>query len=252
MAVVGRIPYLNCALFFDRWGEGGPALVDLPPRQLGEEARAGRIDAGVMAEADVLRFGELFEPLGALGISCPRAAMSVLLLSRRPMAELNGATIGVTGETSTSVRLLKVLLRHKYGVQPAGYAAPDTDGVDAVLLIGDAALLAYYQQPRPWPHVFDLATEWAQWQRLPFVFARWAVRRALPADEKRLLESHVAVAYDEGERHREAIAQVRATRMGLRTQDVLAYFDEFRFALTEEDAAAERRFAELLRETPDA
>ena len=252
MAVVGRIPYLNCALFFDRWGEGGPALVDLAPRQLGEEALAGRIDAGPMAEADVIRLRDTFEPLGEFGISCPRAAVSVLLFSRTPMDELAGAVIGVTGETATSVRLLKVLLHHKYGVRAARYTTPDDPDADALLLIGDAAMLAAYQDPQPWCVRPDLAPEGVAGGEVPFVFARWVVRRSLPEKTKQNLESHVAVAFDEGNRAREPIAQVRGTRLGIPTADVLAYFDEFRFVLTEEDVRAEARFAELLEDTPDA
>ncbi len=252
MAVVGRIPYLNCALFFDRWGEGGPALVDLPPRQLGEEAMAGRIDAGPMAVADVFRLGDAFEPLGNFGISCPRRAASVLLFSRRPLADLAGARIGVTGETATSVRLLKVLLQHRYGVRPAAYTAPDDAAADAVLLIGDTALRATYQAPPPWPLCIDLAQEWVAWQALPFVFARWVVRADLPAAEKVQLESQLRVAYLEGHRDRDIIGQTRAARLGLPPRDVLAYFDVFRFELTEEDARAEAKFRALLADTADA
>lgn len=252
MAVVGRIPYLNCALFFDRWGEGGPALVDLPPKQLGEEARAGRIDAGPMAIADYFRLGDLFEPLGNFGISCPRIAASVLLFSRVPMSELQGARIGVTGETATSVRLLKVLLHHRYGVRPSAYTAPDDPDADAVLLIGDSALRAIYQSPAPQPVCVDLAQEWVAWQNLPFVFARWVVRRDLPAAEKARLMEQVRLAYAHGVRDRELVGQARAARLGVPLADVLEYFDVFRFELTEEDAEAEERFRDLVQETPDA
>ena len=48
------------------------------------------------------------------GIATQGATGSVLLWSHRPLAALNGATVGVTDETSTSVRLLRLLLVRRY------------------------------------------------------------------------------------------------------------------------------------------
>ena len=49
VATIARIPYLNSAPFYARWDEAPGTTVDLPPRALGEEARAGRADAGLMS-----------------------------------------------------------------------------------------------------------------------------------------------------------------------------------------------------------
>ena len=90
----------------------------------------------------------------------------------------------VTDDTSTSVRLLQVLLEKRHGRTAVNYGriAPDMyDGsADSLLLIGDEALRARRDGIKGLPVVTDLATEWLTWQGTPFAFARWVVRKDLP------------------------------------------------------------------------
>ena len=118
---------------------------------------------------------DLFVPVGDMGIATQSDAKSVLLFSQIPPADLGGRTIGVIDDTATSARLLSVLLQRYYAV--GGYRLAPLDAPsDAVLLIGDRALLQSPQDPR-YPHVTDLAAAWHEWTGLPFVFAAW-MRRA--------------------------------------------------------------------------
>src|SRR5260370_42574318 len=91
-------------------------------------------------------------------IGCPTGARSVLVFSDRPLAALVGARVGITGETSTSVELLRVLLALRHGVEPAAWVGPD-EPCDAVLLIGDQAIQRLTRGPAA-PHGFDLGIEW--------------------------------------------------------------------------------------------
>ena len=140
----------------------------------------------------------------------------------------------------------------------AGRAARGS--ADAFLLIGDEALVATAGPPAPF--VFDLAEEWEAWQRLPFVFAVWVVRKDLPADDTarlaRLLESSlsgvattagpgaspdviapIAAAYAFGSRPRSTLGSAE------RLARYLARFT-YRFGPSEEAAIA--RFRALLDE----
>jgi chorismate dehydratase len=76
---------------------------------------------------------------------------------------------------------LRLLLEERYGVQPREYRRGAESG-DARLVIGDAAL-EEVKRGR-FKFVYDLGEEWRRWQELPFVFARWVVRRDLPQEEK--------------------------------------------------------------------
>ena len=84
---VGRISYLNVEPFFHAFP--WPLGAALPPRALGEAVADGRIDAGPLALADVIRLEPDLVVL-PYGIACPRRAQSVLLFADRPMRELGG------------------------------------------------------------------------------------------------------------------------------------------------------------------
>lgn len=64
---------------------------------------------------------------------------------------------------------------------------PLTDPHDAFLLIGNDGLRQRHGV-RDYPHTYDLGTEWYEWTTLPFVFARWALRKDLPRKEALILE----------------------------------------------------------------
>ncbi|HEY7819475.1 MAG TPA: MqnA/MqnD/SBP family protein, partial [Vicinamibacteria bacterium] len=115
--VVGQISYLNSQPFYPLL-LGEHRLIPTPPSELGRMASKGEIDAGILATADYLQCADRYEPVAGLGVANHEEVRSILLASRKPLAELNGAVIGVTEETSTSVRLLKLLLEVRYRLRP--------------------------------------------------------------------------------------------------------------------------------------
>jgi len=235
MLRVGRIPYLNCEPFFHRLQ--GVELVDLIPRQLGEAMAARELDAGPLSLMDYLRLETHLTPL-PYGIGCPTGARSVLVFSDRPLAELGGARVGITGETSTSVDLLRVLLALRYEVEPAAWVGAGEPS-DAVLLIGDQAIRRVTGGP-PARYVTDLGFDWREWTGLPFVFARWAVASRVPAGERRAFERALDAALDRGLDALPAIA-ARRRDLGWTEAQVESYLRNFAFRLgpDEEKGAAE-------------
>ena len=158
MLRVGRISYLNVEPFFHAFP--WPIAESLPPRALGEAVAAGRVDAGPLALADCFRLEGTVTRL-PFGIVGPTRGQSVLLFSDRPIGELGGRRIGVTGETSTSVRLLRILIAFRHEAPPPVLVGLD-EPADAQLIIGDEALrLRRGQWPRS--RCYDLGEEWTQW-----------------------------------------------------------------------------------------
>lgn len=235
MLRVGRIPYLNCEPFFHRLP--GVQLVDLIPRALGQAMAAGELDAGPLSLMDYVRLESRLVPL-PYGIGCPTGAGSVLVFSDHPLAALQGARVGITGETSTSVVLLRVLLALRHEVEPAAWVGPD-EPCDAVLLIGDQAIRRATGGP-PAAHVVDLGLEWREWTGLPFVFARWAVASRIPVGERRAFERALDGALDRG---MAALPEIAARRpdLGWSPAEIESYLRNFAFRLgpDEEKGAAE-------------
>jgi chorismate dehydratase len=251
VATIARIPYLNSAPFYARWHEAPGTTIDLPPRLLGEEARQGRADAGLMAAADFFALAPVFERVGTFGITCRGAVQSVLLLSKRPLRELAGATVDLTQHSMTSVALTRVLLGARYGLDGVRYErraveAGEAPQGDAWLLIGDAALAA----KKEGLHVTDLGAEWLAWTGMPFVYAVWAVRSSLPAEEKARLATFLETSLAEGEASIPTIAaRAAAANPDLGTADELAaYLQAFRYRLGEDEEAGLARFRALWKE----
>ena len=121
MLRVGQIPYLNSEPFFFGLRPPEVELYPLPPRAMGRLADQGALDAGLFSLMDCVGLEDRFEPLGDFCLACGGEVKSVLFFARRPIEELAGATVAVTGETSTSVVLLKVLLAQRYGLKDIRY-----------------------------------------------------------------------------------------------------------------------------------
>lgn len=269
---IAHISYLNSAPFFAGMADERLEMVDLHPRALGQAAARGDIDAGLMSLADTFRNPE-FEALGDLGIALDGPAHSVLLFSSRPLRQLDGASIGITGETSTSYPLLRLLLDGHYGVHPASYIrrpqGPDPAD-DAMLLIGDAALrraarnglepgrrdyggaileLGTNRFDEPYQHILDLSAAWKQWQGLPFVFARWMVRKELPREARVMLVESLLGSLDRNLRDLEGVAAEHADRAGLTAAAAYAYLMGFVYRFGDAGENAIVTFREMLEAT---
>jgi chorismate dehydratase len=152
------------------------------PVHCAEALREGKADIGLVPCAELDRLGLDF--LTDLGIACEGPVRSILLISRKPFAEIR--TLAVDSGSRTSVALARILLAECYGCRPAlTPLAPYLDEMlvekDAALVIGDPAL---HLNPDALPYqILDLGAEWVKWTGLPMVFAVWSGRRELLTDE---------------------------------------------------------------------
>jgi chorismate dehydratase len=254
---VGYISYLNMVPFHQNFG---PQTRDLngrvvefktmSPRALGMEAEKGLIDAGALSLVDGLRLGEAFEPLGTFGIGAKTIAQSVLLFSRGPISQLSGE-IAVTDETSTSFRLLQVLLDIRYGLKRLHFGRIASsmlyDGsANGLLLIGDEALRAKVDGIKGLPVVTDLGEEWLRWKGVPFVFARWMVRAAVRQEVKDLLEGALEKSLASTDNNRQIIATAEAETRPIGREEIERYWQGFAYKLTPAHEQSVRIFSELL------
>jgi chorismate dehydratase len=245
MIRIGKIPFLNCALFFHGLeNEPGVRLEPLVPRALSSAAAEGAVDAGPVPLVTAWEIEDRFQPLDEFCISTVDRARSILLFSRRPVGELDGAEIGITRETSTSVRLLRVLLSRVWEVRSARFVNVDRSGNDAFLLIGDDALI-HRRGVRDYPHVVDLGEVWHRWTGLPFVFARWMVRRDLPAEDQTRLVAMLDRSLQEGWAHFERVVSPRAADLTMTVEEMADYLRGFRFRMTAAEHGAVERFRSL-------
>jgi chorismate dehydratase len=151
----------------------------------------------------------------------------------------------VTDEATTALCLLQVLLHLKYQVHPAAYGSLQAVH-DAFLLIGNQALRQRRGAPG-FPYTYDLGAEWHTWTGLPFVFARWMVRKEVAAKDKALLEETLYVGLEDGV---EALYQVAEPREDLLMlpRDIVTYIQGFRYYIGKSEQQAIDQFQRYLQQ----
>jgi aminodeoxyfutalosine synthase len=250
--VIGKIPFLNSVPFYERFEKREFRILPVVPRRMGALSERAEIDAGPFSMMDYVRQRDTMELMGWC-IATRDQVKSVMLFSKEGWAGLEGKTIGITDDTATSVQLLKVLLARKYHVKARFVrmhsGVNDYSAYAAVLLIGDEALRRNKGGLDGFELVYDLALEWYNWQKLPFVFAVWAMRSTLPEETKvyllQAVESSLAYSND----HLGEVGQIHGRRIGLDPDEIREYLEGFNYRLGERERESMRVFEELLAQT---
>ncbi len=145
------------------------------PSACAEALRKEEADIGLIPSIEYQRI-EGLSIFPGISISSKGAARSVLLLSRKPIEQVQ--KIALDSSSRTSVVLLKILLEKFYCKKVNFFPSPPDpiemlEKADAALIVGDPALIF----EGDCAEIYDLGVEWKRFTGLPFVFAFWAGRR---------------------------------------------------------------------------
>ena len=240
---LGRIPWINAApvnAAMDRGIIQPPeSVVSATAAELNDLLAAGELDLSVVSAVEYARDAALYHLLPHLAISCDGAVHSVALFSKRPVTELDGATVLRTASSRTSHLLLELLCRHVWRGSPSYVTAraeasdlAALEGLphDAVLVIGDAAL--HLRASGIYPVFEDLGAAWKRWTGLPFVFAVWAARRDADRGEALRLHDRLLQSRAWGVAHLDLIADEAASRTGIPRATCRAYLGDLDYELS--------------------
>ncbi len=184
MLRVGRIPFLNLVPMFCALERGLPKdfvrFVPGLPSALNRKLRAGKLDISASSSIEYGKYPERYLLCPDVSISSRSKVMSVLLFSHRPVGDLSGDPIAVTGSSDTSVILLQILLHVFLGKRNRLVRTFRSPGealrrYPAYLAIGDEAIRSHLSGVSE--HVTDLGEWWRRETGTPFVFALWIVSR---------------------------------------------------------------------------
>lgn len=166
-----------------------------------------------------------------LSISCYGKVLSVILVSKYPINELNRKKVVLTEESATSAALVRLIFAEK-GVKPFFHKqrvhtlediSKDTD---AALVIGNAALTI------PWDSLFeyriDLGELWYQTTGLPFVFALWVVRKSHAERYPQAVKEALELFYrsrEAGYANIDRVIKMGAEKLDLSNSLVREYYD---------------------------
>jgi len=178
----GAVSYLNTRplVFGIDQGMGADRLelsYDVPS-VLASRMAAGELDLALLPVVELARIPDLVVVPG-LAIGSLGNCRSVLLVAKRPLAEVR--TVALDPESKTSNALARILFAEVWGGTPSFAAGPRDLALameehDAAVRIGDKALF----EPLPSGAIaYDLGGAWTARTTLPFVFAVWAARRGV-------------------------------------------------------------------------
>ena len=184
MARIGMVNYINTAPIYEIWKEQELPpdwrVIEAPPSSLNRMLAADELDLGFVSSYEYAVRPSRYRILADLSISATGPVGSVFLFSSCPPEDLDGRDVLMTGQSDTSVCLLRIVLEEFYRVRPHYFRGEvfgeREEGREpaAILAIGDEALRLRFSGR--YPVRLDLAECWHQRTGLPFVFAVCAVR----------------------------------------------------------------------------
>jgi chorismate dehydratase len=254
-ARIGMVNYINMAPIYETWKKRAHPpqwqLIEAPPATLNKMLAAGDLDLGFVSSHEYCVRPELYRILADLSISANGSVGSVFLFSRIDPGELDGCPVLLSGQSQTSVFLVKIILEEFYGVKPQ-YSVGDVESearsqAQALLAIGDQAL-RLVGNPQ-FPYQLDLGAVWRQHTGLPFVFSVCSVREdfCLRAPETLvLIQNEFADCVREGRENLEAICQQVAPRIPMHPDECYVYLRAIEYDLKGEKQLALERFARYL------
>lgn len=248
MLRVGRIPYINTYPVYGAVDRGivtlDATMRDGVPSALNAAMASGALDVSVISAVEYALHADRYLLLPDLAITCDGPVRSVMLFSKRPVADLGGATVLVSRSSMTSVELLGLLFQERWGVTPrlvpadaesADIAHFASDPHDARLVIGDAALLlssGTHAVSRVYPHHVDLGLAWKEWTGLPFVFAVWVAQRSTPVADALRVHAGLIASRDWGVAHLPLLAEQAAAATGVPRNVCELYFSGLDYRLS--------------------
>jgi len=242
---VAMIPYTNMAPYRALGAPEGGYFISCVPAQSVHAIKVGEVVAAALPIGAMDDVADDVETLGPFGIGARDRSMSVLFFSKRPFYQMDAASrIRVTEESASSVRLLFMLLAARNGADRLPHIAGPRGAIDGELLIGDAALMKVNDAPHRhgYPHVTDLATEWYHSRGLPIVFARWVVRKDVPAFIREALDRWLGEFKTRESELVERAIPPSAARLGVSESYIRKYFKVIRRVLDETDMAGQAAF----------
>ena len=196
------------------------------PSQCAAELARGTADIGIIPSAAYATIPGLVI-LPDVAIAAKRAVRSILLVSKKPIEQIEN--VALDNSSLTSVALLRILFDKFWHRAPHFHSAQPTlhsmlAEHDAALLIGDPALQVDRSKYLTW----DLAEEWIHLTGKPFVFAFWAMTREAARQAPASLATIFQQSRDHGLRPQNlaAIAETWSHKLKLTTADVLEYLTE--------------------------
>jgi chorismate dehydratase len=251
MIKLGCVPYINALPLTFYLDPKKFEILHRPPAELFKLLKAGKVDAALLPIIDYFENDDLFLfPEIAIGSKGPVKSVKLffapsVVSPRSRGGKVEGGieklkNIYLDSESKTSQLLLKVLLKHQFGISLSELNfinTPDDPRIQAELLIGDKALILGDSHTA----FLDLGNLWFKFTQKPFVFATWMTLRK---ENVELTES-LKKSRDEGIKNLSKITQNLSHLPALSVLDYLTH--SVRYSMGPEELEGIKTFYEYLK-----
>ncbi len=251
------VNFINTAPLYEVWKETVHRpdwhVVEASPSQLNRMLFDHELDMGLVSSHEYAVHPEKYKLLDDVSISASGAVGSVFLFSTCEPTQLNDRLIILSGQSSTSVSLVKIILEEFYDLFPRYLKGSALDAhneyanMSGVLAIGDEALLL--AQSNIYPHKLDLGEIWYERTSLPFVFAVWAVREEFCRQQPemvRKIELHLQRCIRQGKKELQDISSKVAGRVSMSQDACYQYLSGIEYDFGPQKKKSLERFIEYL------
>jgi chorismate dehydratase len=203
----------------------GVTMVTGSPASLAEQLRVGELDLAMIPSIEYLKDSEQYRLLPGIAVASRGPVGTVLLASRKPLAEVQ--SVALDARSRTSAALLQILFGKVF---PLNVFLESTDPNpqamlkkhDAALIIGDPAF--GLRSAFPDLQIYDLSEQWFEQTGKTFVHAVVAARHEIELDQEFLVA--VQEAKEEGRSRLESIARTDSEKLGITFETCLDYLSK--------------------------
>ena len=126
---IGMVNYINTAPLYEEWKtrtlDPEWQVTDAPPSTLNRLLADDMLDLGLVSSYEYAVRPDRYRILADLSISATGPVGSVFLFSKIPPEELTGKLVLLTGQSETSIALVKIILEEFYRHPPPLYGRRD-------------------------------------------------------------------------------------------------------------------------------
>jgi chorismate dehydratase len=253
---IGMVNFIITAPLYDVWQRTVHRpewnVIEATPSVLNRMLYSIQLDMGLVSSQEYAAHPQDYLILDDISISASGPVGSVFLFLRCDPNLLTERTVLLSGQSQTSVSLVKIILEKFYNVFPvyevgSVLEAQKNEDILAVLAIGDEAL--FLAQRKTYPYMIDLSKIWHEKTSLPFVFAIWAMRKEFcrkNPEVVREIQRELLRCRNEGKENLKNISKRVAPRVLMNTESCYEYLRGIEHELGPDKKKGLIRFIEYL------
>ena len=222
------------------------------PSVLNAKIMSGELDITPVSSIIYALNNDKLKLLPNVSISADGSVQSILLVSQKPINDLNDKKIILTAKSATSHCLLKIVLRESYSLN-CSYDIRNvdmnniiSDDAEATLLIGDDALFAYHNRKESL-YYYDIGAEWKTLTNLPMVYAVWVVNNnaGLNKDDLKMVHDKIVQGFKYGLAKKDLAIESGLSKVSFTAEQISEYLNVLNWDFTDKHKEALMKFYEL-------